>query len=304
MENMSTEREIAAEADHTEAHLDTEASSTEATNQPEEIGEVRSKIKKRLTPPVEIGAAFAVPGIASLVLSVAYNSSALAFIGLGLTFWGALFFLIRPVAYVKSNLLDAAAISSYKMIDRIVRDLKYKGKGFYLPPYPKDVYLPEHLKGLKELIIFIPADGSGKLPPIEEIAKSKFILENPKAICLPPPGLELADQIEEASRMDLAGVGLERLCETLPQLILENFQLAKEIEMKVEENLVRVRISDSIYRNLYRENLKSVHSLGCPLISAIACELARSTGKMVAVQSLNVSPDAQIVEASYSLIEG
>lgn len=208
------------------------------------------------------------------------------------------------MAYVKSNLLDAATISSYRTIDRIVKDLKYKGKGFYLPPYPKDVYLPEHLKGLKELIVFIPADGSGRLPPIEEIAKSKFILENPKAICLPPPGLELADQIEEASRMDLAGAGLEKLSEILPQLILDNLQLAKEIEMKVEGKLVRVRISDSVYRNLYRENLKSVHSLGCPLISAIACELARSTGKMVAVQSLDVSPDAQIVEASYSFIEG
>jgi hypothetical protein len=39
-------------------------------------------------------------------------STVLAFIGLGLTFWGALFLFARPIKFVKSILLDFTAIST------------------------------------------------------------------------------------------------------------------------------------------------------------------------------------------------
>jgi len=303
--------------DKTKTTEETEDKSVELTNTQyliETIKQLQTDIEKlklelrkvKRIPSGKIGIILIVPGALSLILSIFNNSQVLAFIGLGLTFWGALFFFIRPIRYVKSSLLDSTAISSYSTIDRIVKDLKYKGKSYYIPPYPKEVYLPEHLKGLKNMIVFISADSGPGMPSIEEMAKSGFLLENPKGICVAPPGSGLLTQFEKEIRTDITKLKLTELCESLPPLVLENLQLAKEIEMKAEENQVHLKIFDSIYKNLYsrEQNLKSVHFLGCPLVSAIACAIAKTTGKIVTIDKDSLSPDGQTIEVWYRFIEG
>ncbi|MCJ7470941.1 hypothetical protein MUO74_10720, partial [Candidatus Bathyarchaeota archaeon] len=175
----------------------------------------------------------------------------------------------------------------------------------YVPPYPKEVYLPQHLEGLKETIIFLSQDDNQIAPSIEEMATGKFVTNNPKGVILIPPGSSFLDQIEKTLRTDITKMNLKDLCITLPQLILENFQLAKEIEMKTENNQIHLKTTDSIYRNLYRqENLKSVQLLGDPLTSAVACTIARATGRLVTIQNINVSPDTQTIETTFQLAEG
>jgi len=269
--------------------------------------ELNPKLKKiSLTRTVAIGIAFLIPGILALGFAIRANSQVLAFIGLGLTLWGAVFLLITPVEYVKADLVTATAAPAYETIERILKDLKPKGNGIYIPPYPKDAYLPEHLKGLKESVVFIPtATTTTATPSIEEIAQSKFLLQNPKGICITSPGLGLLTQFEKEIRTGLTRIGLEELCETLPQLILENFQLAKEIDMSQEKDQVRIRIADSIYMSLYRKpNQKSIQTLGCPLISAIAGAIAITTGKPVTIQALNANIDAETIEVTYRILEG
>jgi hypothetical protein len=252
-----------------------------------------------------IGLVFAVPGILSLAFSVITGSQVLAFIGLGLTFWGALFFLVRPIAYVRGSLLGMTAVTLYSTIDRIIKDLNYKGNGLYVPPYPRDVYLPEHLRGLKESIVFISADANSGPPSVEEIASSKFMTKRPKGICITAPGSGLVDQFEKMLRTDLTKMNLEDLCASLPQIILENFQLAKEIEMKTEDHRVILKTSDSVFKNLYvEEGPRSVRLLGCPLVSAVASALGKTTGKATLIESINTSPDVQTIEVSYSFKEG
>lgn len=254
---------------------------------------------------IRISIIFTIPGILSLILSITTESQVLAFIGLGLTFWGALFYLVRPITYVRGSLLSTTATTLYQITDRIIKDFNIKGKGIYVPPYPKEVYLPQHLRGLKETIIFLSQDANQIAPSIEEMATGKFVTKNPKGVILIPPGSSFLDQIEKTLRTDITKMNLEDLCITLPQLILENFQLAKEIEMKTENNQIHLKTTDSIYKNLYRdENLKSVQLLGDPLTSAVACTIARATGKQVTIQNINVSPDTQTIETTFQLAEG
>ena len=92
---------------------------------------------------------FLISGVLSLVFSIYLGSQILALIGLGLVFWGVLFILLKPVNFVEGSLLYNAAFSEYLTIERIINEFNNKGKGYYIPPYPKDVYLPEYLKGLK-----------------------------------------------------------------------------------------------------------------------------------------------------------
>ena len=254
---------------------------------------------------IRISIVFAIPGILSLILSIITESQVLAFIGLGLTFWGTLFYPVRPIAYVRGSLLSTTATTLYQITDRIIKDLNIKGTGIYVPPYPKEVYLPQHLIGLKETIFFLSQDTNQTAPSIEEMATGKFVTKNPKGVILIPPGSSFMDQIEKLLRTDITKMNLEDLCTTLPQLILENFQLAKEIEMKTENNQIHLKTVDSIYKNLYRQdNLKSVQLLGDPLTSTVACTIARATGKQVTIQNINVSPDTQTIETTFQLAEG
>ena len=276
------------------------------------------KLKLELTrakqiPSGKVGILLLVPGVLSLLLSIPTNSQALAFIGLGLTFWGALFFFVRPVKYVKSSLLDSTAIATYSTIDRIIKDLNYRGKSFCIPPYPKDVYLPNHLKGLKDMIVFVSADSGASMPSIEEMAKSRFLIEDPRGITVSPPGLGLFSLIEAELETDLAKLelgtdltklNLNDLCAIVPRIMLENFQLAKDIKMQPDKDTIKLRIIGSPYKDLYsrEQNLISVHSLGCPIVSALVCATAKSTGKMVTIEKSELLPDEETLEVRLQIL--
>lgn len=279
--------------------------------QPESTGEPQRKHEESRSGralqihPIRISIMLLTLGTLSLVFSVLSNSQVLAFIGLGLTFWGALFLLVRPSRYVEDTLLNLTSIPSYITIDRAIRDLKVKGNAYYIPPYPEQTYVPEHLKGLKEMVAFISTTSGATVPSLEEIAKGKFLLDNPKGICLSPPGLGILTRIEEQLRLPIAKINLTELCESLSQIIPENLLLAKEVEMKPTENQVYVKIIDSTYKQLYEEKkLKSVHILGCPLTSAIACAIAKSTARIVTIPADRISEDAETIEVWLQIMQG
>jgi len=249
---------------------------------------------------------FLISGITLLIFSIYSESQILALIGLGLSFWAALFLLIKPVKLVGGNLLYSAAVATYLTTDRIIKSLKNKGKIYYIPPYPKDVYLPDYLKALKEVVVFVSVENDGEMPPIEEIAKGKFTSKNPEGVFLAPPGSGLLTQIEEEFYVDFTEMDLNELCTLMPRFILQDLNLAKEMEMEPNENQVYLRILDSIYKNLYnvQANLKSVNLLGCPIVSAVACALAKTSGKTITIQKHQVSPDGLTIEVWYRIVQG
>ena len=247
-----------------------------------------------------------VSGVLSLVFSIYAGSQVLALIGLGLTFWGVLFLFLKPMDFVEGSLLYNAATSEYLTIERIINESNYKGKGYYIPPYPKDVYLPEYLRSLKESVVFISAEKDSTMPSIEEMAKGKFISTNPKGVLLTPPGSGILTQIEEKSKVDFTKIELNELAEVLSRLILQDLNLAKEMAMELNGDQAHLKIVDSLYKNLYnvRSNLKSVDLLGCPIASAVACALAKTSGRPVAIQKQQVSPDGLAIDVWYRIIQG
>jgi hypothetical protein len=268
--------------------------------------DLKSKSRSGNAVSSRISVLFLISGIMSLIFSIPSESQILALIGLGLTFWAALFLLIKPVKLVGGSLLYSAAVSTYLTTDRIIKSLKNKGKIYYIPPYPKDVYLPHYLKALKEVVVFVSVENDGEMPPIEEIAKGKFMSEKPKGVFLAPPGSGLLTQIEEEFHVDFTKMDLNELCTLMPSFILQDLNLAKEMEMKPKKNQVHLRIFDSLYKNLYnvQTNLKSVNLLGCPIASAVACALAKTSGKTATIQKLQVSPDGLTIEVWYRIVQG
>ena len=253
-----------------------------------------------------IGAVFAISGILSLAISVIYGSSILAFIGLGLVFWSVLFLLLRPVKYVEGVLLSSAAISEYLTIDRIIRDLKCEGQGYFIPPYPKHTPIPEHLKALKDQVVFIPAEKDFNMPSIEEIVERRFLLKKTKGILVSPPGIGLLEQAQKQSRLDFSKMDPGQICDVLSRYTTENFSLAKTMEIKRSEDEVALKMSDFLYLSFYRpeENIASVSRLGCPIVSALACALAGATGRIVTIDKQVLAPDGLTLEVLYRLLSG
>lgn len=245
-------------------------------------------------------------GAVSLAVSIFAESQILALIGLGLIFWGALLMFLSPVRHVEASLLYSASLASYSTVDRIIADFDYKGKGYYLSSFPKDVYLPEHLKGLKDVLVYVSAQETSEMPPVDELAESKFLLKDSKGVLIAPPGIGLLEEMESKLNLDLTKTGLAELCEILPQFLLENFNIAKDITLSLKDNTVNLRLTDSIYKNLYgaAKHFKSVGMLGCPLASAVACALAKVSGKPVVIQRYRVSLDGTMVELQFNIVEG
>jgi len=132
-----------------------------------------TKIRKHLPKPFKIVAyTLLILGLTSLAGSILYTSSILAFIGLGLTFWGALLLYIKPERYVKSTLLDSTTISTLTTLNQIIKEHNPKGKPVYLPP--------RRLEEIKTGKTFIPYKKETTMPPTEEVAQEKIFLKNPK----------------------------------------------------------------------------------------------------------------------------
>jgi hypothetical protein len=297
--------EIAMKRRHQVSNVSPSAKTLEDLQKENELLK-RELLSSKKIPSNKIGITLLVAGAVLLVASVVTSSPILAFMGLGLTFWGVLFLFVRPTKFVRSALLYSTVISSYTTLDRIIDDLNYKGNPIYIPPYPKDTYLPEHLAGLKEMILFISAKESITIPAIEEMAKKQFMVKNPKGIFIIPPGSGLVSLFEKELRVDFTKIHQESFYEGLPTVVVNNLELASNFEIKAEKEVIYVKITDSVYNHLYsqNQNLKSIHSIGCPLTSAVSCALAIKTGKPVTIIKSKISPDLKTIEMWYQLIEG
>jgi hypothetical protein len=255
--------------------------------------------------------AFLAFGIVILAASIIFNWQVLAFIGLGLVFWGAIFALSRPGKFVDSSLLDSTANSVYSTLDRLINDLNYNGRGYYIPAYPKDAFLPEYYKNLKESVVFISDENFTGLPSVEELAAGKFISDKNRGVFITSPGSGVLNQMEHRLNLDFSSIPLQELCGLLPRCMTEFFNLAQEMDLQViDESKVRLSVHGILYESLYASFAndgaiqKSVTLLGCPVVSAVACAIAKSSGKTVVIQEQQFMPKIAGVEAIFSYAKG
>jgi hypothetical protein len=244
-----------------------------------------SKRQKKSNSAVPLAGVFLAAGALLLVYAIFMELQVAAFIGLGLTFWGAVLALARSGKYVESSLLDSSARASYATIDRMINDLKYSGQGYYIPAYPKDVFLPDYLKNLRDPVVYVSENFNGK-PPVDESASGKFISSQNRGFFISSPGSGVISEIEKQLSLDISKISLGELCEVLPRCLTENLNLARNAEVKLLPDGATFKAVGILYESLYNPETrpKSVNMLGCPVVSAVACALAKSSGKAVAIK--------------------
>jgi hypothetical protein len=238
-------------------------------------------------------------GIVFLALSAFYNTVIAAVIGLGLAFWGAILLYVTPSKHVALELLNATVTSALSNSERIIAASKANGRGFYLPP--------RYLKDLESSLVYISPNTEQTLPPPGEIDEDELYQKKSKGICLRPPGLALSKLLEKELGTSFTRTDLNIVQDKLPKLLIEDTEIADNAQVKIENASIIIEITNHVLKQVCREtrNLPRTHQLmGCPLSSAIACALAKATGKPITIENEEETPDEKITKITYRLLEG
>jgi hypothetical protein len=227
------------------------------------------------------------------VAAIVFASTILTFIGLGLTLWGSLTFFIQPKNYVRSDLMNATAISSLKTIDKMMTGMGYREKGVYIQAHDSD-----------KAVVFVPSEPFSMIPQASTFEDDRTFLSSPAGLLVPPPGLALAGLIEKKLGFKLKNCGLEALVEALPKVLVEDLEIVKDVEIEVIQDSVHFKLYDSIYADFCEEVRDTSRrcGLGCPMCSALASILTIATGKPVLYEEDKTSEDARVTESVYQII--
>jgi len=256
-------------------------------------------------------------GIAALIVSIIYSSIVLLFIGLGITFWGAILNYIRSDDYVKGSLLKATTLPALLTMNQTLNELDYNGKPVYLPPM--------YLNNPDESKVYIPKTADTKLPTPTQIQKleNKQPSRDQQGLLITPPGAELAALFEKTLGTTFTRTDLTYVLKNMPNLMVEGLEIATDFEINEEKTSpattnnepnqplrmigkIHVAITDSIYDETNRETeqMARIHeNIGCPLTSAIACVLAKSTGKLTTITEEKSSKDNRKNIIGYNIYE-
>jgi len=257
-------------------------------------------------------------GMLSLILSIFYEHVIMAFIGLGLTFWGALLLFIRSEEYVKEKLLNSTMLPTLTDINQVFAELGYQGKGIYLPP--------KYFKNTGTSKVYITQNKNTDLLTPEEIQQheNKLFIKNPEAALITPPGYSLSKLFEKTLGKSFAKTDLEYLQQKLPKIFIEDLEIAENLEIQIgpskaaekvadsvslihlKYDIVHVKITGSIYKDLCKEARKLSHvcgTIGCPICSAIACAIAEASGNPVTIEKTECTEDGKVMEAHYRILE-
>jgi len=266
----------------------------------EENQDLRRRLRRATRRPSRIvGFGLSGLGLTSLSLSIFYESSILAFIGLGLTFWGALLLFVRTTLYVKGQLLESTARPYYVALERLLDHLGYEGVPVYLPP--------KQLKALKGGTIFMAAEKDEGIDYdrlSDEVQIGQLFTPNPSGIFLAAPGVGLANLLEEEMGKDFTKVTLEDLQRDLPPAIIEGFELAESVEIEVEREAVTVKVTNSLFEAFNEGADERLKRIGCPLVSAMALALTRATGRSIFVEDVRSETEGRTMTVRYRILGG
>jgi len=236
-------------------------------------------------------------GLLLIAVAVVYSHNVSAFIGIALTFWGALLFYIRPTRFIRKDILDSTIVEPIKYIHKLLDELEFNGTPTYISPGT--------LLGLRSATMYISKSDHPSRPSDEQLSNDGVLMENPDAIKLTPPGLGLSRLLEEELKTNFSTVDLEYLKYNLEKALVEGLEIAEAFEMEVLDPIVRVGIRGSIFDEILDEldELGNHRRIGDPLSSAIACILARSTRRPIVIIKVEREPDKKSIQVEFKIEE-
>lgn len=276
--------------------------------------DLADKRKIRLTLQRIVGLTLLILGVIAFILATVYSSSVPAFIGLGLTFWGVILLYIETEEYTKTSVLDATTTSLLMTLNQTMLEFGYKGKATYLPP--------RYLSDPEATRVYVPRLRTRRLPTPEETQKleAQASLRSIEGVLITPPGAELTKLFEKTLGTSFTRMNLENLEQTLPKLLIDDLEIATDLEIQtsssavskpvdptvtqveIEQDRIRVLVTTTAYAETAKivQQLPTIYgNIGCPLTSAIACAIAKTTGKPTTIETQQISKSGRTIETDY-----
>ncbi|OLS29137.1 MAG: hypothetical protein HeimAB125_22970 [Candidatus Heimdallarchaeota archaeon AB_125] len=249
----------------------------------EELVEELLRLKKKLGG--KIGYLLLSLGLILISLAVYYLQNVTAFIGVALTFWGALLLYIRPSEFVRKGILESIMTEPLESYYQLIEELGYQGTTQYISP--------STLWGMRNTAIFIPKSDNTQMPSSEQLAAKKAFIDNPQAIKLIPPGQKLSRYIEDQIRVNFSLIELNSIQESLQKGIVESLEIAESFQMERIGSTVYMKMEGVMFYDVIPEGseLDKQHHIGDPINSAIACIIARSTKRPVIIENIEKELD-------------
>lgn len=110
---------------------------------------------------------------------------------------------------------------------------------------------------------------------------------NPNGVFLTPPGLALSKLFEKELGIHFTNADLNVLKKELPRLLVRDLGIAEDVEIESQGNIITIEVTNNIFDELCEETrkLEKTHAaVGCVFSSALACAIAKATGKPVVIQ--------------------
>jgi hypothetical protein len=233
-------------------------------------------------------------GFFELIFSIVFTSSNLAFLGLGLIFFGAVLDYIRTDGYVKKVLLDATVISQVAL-NEVIRELGYAGQVIYLPPKYFDN--PDTQKA------YVSKQRYARLPTPEQIRDQAF-LSSGQGILFTPSGAELTRLFERTLETNLVGSDFAYLQKNLASAFAE-LEIARNVEVKLENKTILVGIEDCRFVTPIENSSRSGDYCmpDSPISSAVACALAKVTGRPLMTLSQQITANGKNITIAYCFVD-
>jgi hypothetical protein len=242
---------------------------------------------------------FTLTGVGFLLLgtSILVSSSVLAFVGLGLAFWGIVFSYVRTEKYAKKSLFDSTISSQLTALNHIMNQVQFEGDIHYLPPiYSKEGELQK---------AFVPeVKGSSILTPEQARAESSMMVNNPSGLLVVAPGAEMIVLFEGKIKSSFDHIKLVDLQKSIAKLFIEELEIARSLNILVVSNTIKVKLENSVFSTPIKSSLNSTaYSIfGSPIVSALACIISKSAAKPVIVEKEQIFQNGKSILVEYRII--
>jgi hypothetical protein len=226
-----------------------------------------------------------------LVLAIFLSNLVLTIAGLAMIFWGTLLLFVTSTSYIKAEVVGPSFEGSIQAIKELAGVSGLRGRAVYLPPRSFGEVSAE-----KVML-------SGRGTPE---AGGELIVPNGGPL-ITAPGIGLVKYFQSKVDSDFLGVDFDYVKFSLPKLITEDLELAQEMEMVADGDLVRVVTVGKRFFQLCSDMSDSSEPetfLACPLHSSFAVVLARALGKPVFIESVERLSDNRTVKATYAIQGG
>jgi hypothetical protein len=233
----------------------------------------------------------AIGAVITLVAYPSYNgspsASVLMMVGIGALFVGAVTVFLNTERFISQKVAEDLNLSSVIVVDDLLRDLRVKNRG---------VYLPSSMTGTN-VKVFIPLRREYEVPAKVHLTEDRaFLIDlaNPaqEGVLLKPLGYHLFAHTTRDLKVDWRDAPIETegaeepqqdrepqagntLTEKLQDVLVKGLELADKVDVSQNDGELSVRLHNTPYtgtcHSIGEEAPQVCEQIGCPLCSMIAC---------------------------------